>query len=345
MNTEKRSARFGAAILFFSLLLRLIGGILSPDARAEGLLGLLPETFPKHRPTGGVSMISRPSQGTLPTVATQPTMPATNVPPPTVPIPPPGMVFSAMDMEYIHFQPAADCGYYPDLQALLLQPLDWQLTSDEPTVLIIHSHATEGYSRQPGEDYIESSEYRTLDTGYNMVAVGDLLAAQLQAQGIGVVHDRQLHDYPSYSMAYTNARRSVEAYLQEYPSIRMVLDLHRDAALNPDGSQYATSATVDGVRSAQVMLLAGTDWMGGQHPNWEQNLSLALKLQVLLEQQYPGITRQTMLGSYLYNQDLCTGMLIVEVGTAGNALQEALRAIPPLANAIAALAQGANRQP
>jgi stage II sporulation protein P len=146
-------------------------------------------------------------------------------------------------------------------------------------------------------------------------------------------------------MAYTNARRSVEAYLQEYPSIRMVLDLHRDAALNPDGSQYATSATVDGVRSAQVMLLAGTDWMGGQHPNWEQNLSLALKLQVLLEQQYPGITRQTMLGSYLYNQDLCTGMLIVEVGTAGNALQEALRAIPPLANAIAALAQGANRQP
>ena len=122
----------------------------------------------------------------------------------------------------------------------------------------------------------------------------------------------------------------------------MVLDLHRDAALNADGSQYATAATVGGQRSAQIMLVVGTDWLGGNHPNWQENLSLALKLQVLLEQENPGITRRTVLRGSIFNQNLSAGMLIVEVGTAGNTMAEALRAISPLAKAIAALTYGAN---
>ena len=135
-----------------------------------------------------------------------------------------------------------------------------------------------------------------------MVAVGDILAAQLEAMGIVVIHDRENHDYPSYSAAYGNSRKSVEAYLQQYPSIQVVLDLHRDAALNADGSQYATAATVGGQRSAQIMLVVGTDWLGGNHPNWQENLSLALKLQVLLEQENPGITRRTVLRGPLPEQ-------------------------------------------
>jgi stage II sporulation protein P len=245
-------------------------------------------------------------------------------------------------MAYVTLQYGTDCSYRTEPEGLLLQSLRWQMEPGVPTVLIVHSHATECYTKGPGQIYQESGNYRTKDTDHNMVAVGDALAALLEDRGIGVIHDRQLHDEPSYNAAYTSSRKSVEEYLAEYPSICLVLDLHRDAALNADGSQYATSATVNGERSAQLMLLAGTASAHGKHPNWKEILALALKLQVLLEKENPGIIRRTLLRGYVFNQDLCSGMLIVEVGTAGNTLQEALRAMPPLADAIAALKNGAN---
>ena len=359
MNIEKRSARFGAALLIFAVLLRLVGGVWMPQADALGLLDVIRGGFSPHRPSGGVSIgpsatvriPTVPTVGTtLPTVSTTaptvstaptvPTMPTVPTAPPQVQTPP-AITFAQEDLAYVKFRVATDCGYTVDLQSLLLQPLQWQLAGEEPTVLIIHSHATESYEKQPEDAYTESDFYRTLDTGYNMVAVGDLLAEQLRQRGIGVIHDRQIHDYPSYNAAYVNSGRSVEEYLQAYPSIRMVLDLHRDAAPNPDGSQFATSATVDGQRSAQIMLLSGSDWTGTSHPAWQKNLSLALKLQVLLEREHPGITRRTVLRGCAFNQYLSTGMLIVEIGTAGNTLAEALRAVPPLADAIGALCWGA----
>ena len=344
IHIEKRSARFGAALLIFALLLRLVMTGVPALVRASSS----EETtaFSPHRPNGGVSLSVTTPETTVPVATTSPSLPTTILPTaPTIPAPPPrppAITFSQTDMTYVNLQYGSDCGYRADAQALLLGSIDWQLDSGEPAVLIVHSHATESYTRQNGDTYQESSAYRTSDTAYNMVAVGDFLAAQLQALGIGVIHDRQLHDEPSYNAAYSSSRKSVAAYLEEYPSIRIVLDLHRDAALNADGSQYATSATVNGEKAAQIMLLAGTDWLGGSHPQWEENLSLALKLQVLLEQAHPGITRRTLLRGSVFNQDLCSGMLIVEVGTAGNTLTHALRTMTPLANAIAALANGAN---
>lgn len=342
INTEKRSARFGAAILLFSLLLRLFGGAAMPQAQAEG--------FSPHRPVGGISVGTGPSQPTqtVPTIPTLlpvgPTVPTVPPQPTLPPLPPqpPGITFFATDLDYVKFRYATDCSYRTELEPLLLQPLRWQLDDGQPTVLIVHSHATESFTKEPGQTYKESSDYRTENPDYNMVAVGDALAALLRDRGIAVVHDRQLHDSPSYSASYTNSRKSVEEYLAEYPSIKIVLDLHRDAALNADGTQYATSATVNGEKSAQLMLLAGSDSYSGYHPGWKENLSLALKLQVLLEKGCPGITRRTVLRGGVFNQDLCSGMLIVEVGAAGNTLTEAMRAMLPLADAIAALKNGAN---
>ena len=332
-NIEKRSARFGAAILIFSVLLRWTAAVSTMTAQAEG--------FSPHRPVGGITIGQRPGPTTTlptaPTVTTIPQAPTT----PNAPMPQPGIRFEPADMAYVRLRYATDCGYRAETETLLLQSVDWKL-EDGPAVLIIHSHATESYTKTEGQTYWESGDYRTENDAYNMVAVGDALAELLQARGIGVLHDRQLHDYPSYNAAYTNSRKSVADYLREYPTIRIVLDLHRDAALNADGSQYATAATVNGERSAQVMLLVGTDWAGGSHGNWQDNLALALKLQALLEKAHPGITRDTLLRGYAFNQDLCTGMLIVEVGTAGNTLQEALRAMQPLADAIAAMKNGAN---
>jgi stage II sporulation protein P len=220
--------------------------------------------------------------------------------------------------------------------------LQWQLSDGQPAVLIVHTHGSESYTKELGQTYQETAQYRTLDEHYNMVAVGDLLEQLLEHAGIRVIHDRQLHDYPSYTSSYNNSRKSVQEYLQEYPSIRLVLDLHRDAGENSDGSQFATHAQVEGKDSAQIMFLVGTDESGNYHPRWRDNLAVAAKLNVLMENINPGITRKTTLRAQRFNQDLADIALLVEVGSAGNTLQEALTAIPILADAIIALKNGAN---
>lgn len=335
MNIAKRSAQFGAAILIFALVVRLAAG--SAASGGEEL------PFFPHRPTGAISLSGAPGQSSIPTLpaaaTTAPTLPTTVA---TQPPLPQGIQFYASDTDYIKLRYATDCGVTAQLEPLLLSALTWQLDSGEPTVLIVHSHGTESFTREPGQDYRETSAYRTENDRYNMIAVGDALAALLQQRGICVLHDRQAHDAVNYNAAYTNSRRSVQEYLAQYPSIRIVLDLHRDSALNADGTQFATGAMVNGESSAQLMLLAGSDAVYGSHPNWQENLALALKLQVLLEKQAPGITRRTLLRGNVFNQDLCSGMLIVEVGACGNTLTQALRAMQPLAEAIAALANGAN---
>ena len=226
-----------------------------------------------------------------------------------------------------------------DMEALMAQPLRWDLTASEPTVLILHTHATESYEKGPGEAYRESSAYRTLDENFNMISVGDHLAALLEAGGVTVLHDRTLHDYPSYSGSYNHARKSIRQYLEEYPSIRLVLDLHRDASDNYS-NQMRTEAQVNGKSSAQLMLVVGTDGSGLEHPDWQENLALALKLHTQCERISPGIMRYVNLRAQRFNQDMSTGALIVEVGAAGNTHSEALTATEVLAQAILSLAEG-----
>ena len=229
----------------------------------------------------------------------------------------------------------------PDVEKLITQPLQWDLTGEEPTVLILHTHATESYTKTPGESYTESSAYRTLDENYNMISVGDLLVRLLEEGGIRAVHDRTLHDYPSYSGSYSHARKAISKYLKEHPSIQLVLDLHRDAS-GDNTNQMRTHASVDGKSSAQLMLVVGTDGTGLTHPNWEENLALGLKLHTQLERIAPGITRYVNLRAQRFNQDLSPGALIVEVGAAGNTHSEALTAIEVLARAILSLAKGSS---
>ena len=189
----------------------------------------------------------------------------------------------------------------PDVKSLLSKPLEWNLFGEEPTVLILHTHTTESYSRQ-GEDYKETSAWRTLDEAYNMRAIGTLVAEILKENGISVIQDEQMHDYPSYSGSYLRSRQSVREILKEYPTIRLILDLHRDAA-GEGGKQLRTVANVDGETAAQLMVVIGTN-----HEAYEENLSLGLKLHVQLEQRFPGIMRPLQLRSQRFNQDLSPGV-------------------------------------
>ena len=253
-------------------------------------------------------------------------------PAPSLPEPTEAPIPSSSDAEGIELYYA--CNVSPDLEDLLTRPLEWNLYTEEPTVLILHTHSTESYTKN-GESYQETSSWRTLDEDYNMLSIGSRVGQLLADAGITAVQDRALHDYPSYNGSYVDARASIKAYLEEYPAIRLVLDLHRDASGDESG-QMRTKAQVGGQTSAQLMLVLGTN-----HENYEENLSLALKLHAQLELQAPGIMRPLQLRSQRFNQDLSPGALLVEVGAAGNTHAEAMTAAEELAKAVIALARGA----
>ena len=240
-------------------------------------------------------------------------------------------VFSPQDAELIEVLNFS--GYEPDITDLLQKPLSWELTGEGPTVLILHTHATEGYKDTEG--------YRSEDTLCNMVSVGQRLAELLEEAGVGVIHDTMLHDQPSYSGAYEHARSAVQEYLARYPTIRLVLDLHRDAIADGNGTQLAYTLQTPKGNAARMMLVMGSGSGGLSYPNWQENLSLAVKLQAQLEKTTPGICRPIGLRASRYNQDLSPGALLIEMGAAGNTRQEALLSAEFLADAIIDLAYGA----
>ena len=270
-----------------------------------------------------------------------PVIPPTQTQPPAVSaaatVPGAKPLFSPEDAAWIKMQYGSDCPYRPDLEELLCKPIEWTSEAKPPAVLILHTHASECYTPGPGEEFTQSSDYRTLDTAHNLVAVGEEVSRLLRRAGISVVHDQTIHDYPSYSASYTNSRQTIEKHLRQNPSIGLVLDLHRDAMLNSDGSQFAPAVSVPGGGAARMMLVVGTDAGGARHPAWQENLSLGLKLQALLERENPGITRPTMLRAQRFNQDLLPGAVIVEMGAAGNTMSQAMVAAEHLARAVITL--------
>ena len=216
--------------------------------------------------------------------------------------------------------------YWVSATEILAQGPQLRLPAGEPQILIIHTHASEAYTQAGLDRYTPSDLNRTEDTQFNVVRIGDELSDILSAAGLQVIHDRGIYDYPSYTGSYTRSGEAIEQYLESWPSIRIVFDIHRDA-LGSNGVVYKTMAEEEGTVASQVMLLVGTDESGLAHPNWRENLALALYLQNAVNSGNPTLMRPVALVSQRYNQHLTPGSLILEVGSSGNTLREALAAI------------------
>ena len=227
-----------------------------------------------------------------------------------------------------------ETGYSVDTGVMLLEGPGVTLPAEGPQILILHTHGSEAYTQAGLDRYEANDSYRTEDTRYNIVRVGDELASLFEAAGLHVLHDREIYDYPSYTGSYNRSGEAVERYLSEYPGIAVVIDIHRDA-LGTDGVVYKTMAEEEGTVSSQAMLLVGTDASGLEHPNWRSNLALALYLQEAVGRRHPTVMRPVTLVQQRYNQHLTGGSLILEVGCSGNTLQEALAAIRLFADGAA----------
>ena len=216
-----------------------------------------------------------------------------------------------------------------DIAAETAQPLPFAIEKDSaaPQVLIMHTHATEDYRLSAGLWFTPGDGARSTDRSINMCAVGRVMADTLNAAGICTLHDETLNDYPSYTGSYANSRAVVQQYLAQYPSIKVVLDVHRDAIERENGTRCAPVCTIDGRQAAQVMIICGCDnGTSVQLPAWRQNLRFAAAWERSMEAKYPGLTRPVLFSCRFYNQDLTTGSLLIEIGGHGNNLNEALYA-------------------
>lgn len=216
--------------------------------------------------------------------------------------------------------------YSLEVSELLKQGCPVTLKKGSPQILIIHTHSSEAYSPAGLDKYVDSGSSRTQDNNYNVIRVGAELEKVLKKYGLNVIHDCGVYDYPSYTGSYNRSGEVTEKYLRENPSISVVIDLHRDA-IGSNEVIYKTVATESGVCASQLMFVMGTDESGLEYPNWTKNLRFALYLQNAVSEKYPSLMRPVTVVPYRYNQHMSTGSVILEVGSNGNTLQEALAAV------------------
>lgn len=224
-----------------------------------------------------------------------------------------------------------------EVQAELLAEMPFKVEkySDSPQILIMHTHATESYQNYPELFYDPEYSCRDTDVSKNMVSVGRIIAEKLNNLGYNTLHDATLHDYPSYNDSYSRSKATVEKYLAEYPSIKVVLDVHRDAIERNDGTRIKPVVTINGKRYAQVMIISGADNGYLNMPNYIKNLRFASHFQNAMESLYPGFTRPILFDYRNYNQQLTTGSLLIEVGGHANTLEEAQNSAQLIAYSLA----------
>ena len=203
------------------------------------------------------------------------------------------------------------------------------ITIENKNILLFHTHSCESYTSSEAYPYTPTGNFRTTDLNFTVTRVGTELETYLKKYNYNVVHSTDYHDYPSYNGSYTKSLQTVETLLQTTPS-DIIIDLHRDAI--GSRSDYAPIVKIGETDvAAQLMFVIGTNNGGLWHPNWNQNLKFAIKVQEKAEEMYPGLFKPIMLTTSRYNQHTGKYASIIEVGATGNTLEQCLTSMKYLA--------------
>ncbi len=229
---------------------------------------------------------------------------------------------------------ANETTYSVDLDAMLKDKPKFNLGGKVPKILIAHTHATESYAPIGARIYDTEKGDRSEDKSKNVVAVGRRMKEVFESYGIETLHDEILHDVPSFNGSYAHSLATVEDYIEKYPSIQIVFDIHRDSIIYGDKTKAKTVTEINGESVAQLMFVVGTDAGGLEHPNWRDNMRSAVWFQKIISDEYPTLMRHINLRKERFNGHTTGASMIVEVGTSGNSLDEALRGVELAANTI-----------
>lgn len=213
-----------------------------------------------------------------------------------------------------------------DGEKLLSMDVSLERISEEPQILVYHTHGTEAY--------IDSKKGVEADT---VVGMGDILCEELTKRGFSVLHDRTTYDYvngkDNRNYAYTTARPQIETILEEYPSIEVILDIHRDSGV-------ARKTAINGKNTAQIMLFNGLCRNADgpisylTNPYLDDTLAFSLQLNLLGRERYPGLMYKLYLKNYRYNMHFTGHCMLVELGTQNNTVEEAQNGVRYLAELL-----------
>lgn len=205
------------------------------------------------------------------------------------------------------------------------------ITIENKNIVLFHTHSCESYTSSEAYPYTPTGNFRTTDLNFSVTKVGTELENQLKQYNYSVIHDTSYHDYPAYNGSYTRSLATVENILKTTPS-DIVIDVHRDAI--GSRSDYAPTVKIGEDVAAQIMFVVGTNNGGLWHPNWNQNLKFAIKVQEKAEEMYPGLFKSITLTKSRYNQHTAKYANIIEVGATGNTLEQCLTSMKYLAKVM-----------
>ena len=226
-----------------------------------------------------------------------------------------------------------DTDLSPNISYLASKELKNYYRDDAPLVLVIHTHGTESYMPEGAKYYQDNGEIaRSQNTSENMIAVGKEFVRVLEENGIPTLHCTIMHDKESYRESYSRSAESIKKYLQEYPTIKYVFDLHRDSLMRSTGELISAVTSINGESCAQVMPVVGSGF-----GSWESNMTFALKLRGKLNEEFINLCRPACLRASTYNQNMSAVSVLLEIGTSGNTLSEAKKAAALTAQAISEL--------
>ena len=224
-------------------------------------------------------------------------------------------IFVKNDNDYTAIDIAEELSRQPDLAIK---------KDGSPQVLLYHTHTTESYLTEESDTYYSDMPTRTTNEDENVVAVGEAIAAKLEAAGIGVIHDKTIHD-ENYNGSYTRSAETIAENLAQYPSIQVTIDIHRDAMTAENGTRYKPTVEVNGKKAAQIMIISGCDDDGTLgFPDWEYNLRLATRLQQACANVDGSFARPLFFCPRNYNENMTHNSLLVEFGTEVNTVEEAV---------------------
>ena len=206
------------------------------------------------------------------------------------------------------------------------------LMLNKKDLIIYHTHTCESYTPSEQNSYISSGNFRTTDLNFTVAKVGEVLSNNLKEKGINVIHNNTLHDYPAYTGSYTRSLSTINNLLSQNPSCEMIIDLHRDAL--GSSSSYGPCVMIGEEKVAQLMFVIGTDGGGLTHPDWLNNLKVAIAIQEKAEELYPGLFKPMIVRNSRYNQHVSNAAFIIEVGATGNTLEECVGSMKYLANVL-----------
>jgi stage II sporulation protein P len=217
-----------------------------------------------------------------------------------------------------------DSGKSVDIKAIMESSMKLKISkaSKGPQVLILHTHATESFNEGGLSEYTTELTQRSTDDNKNITAVGAAMAKELETAGVKVIQDKKHHDSPLYNGAYSRSYDTANFYLKKYPTIKVIIDIHRDSIVKENGETYRPVIKIGDKNAAQMMIIVGTGSPSLPNTHWKENLKLAAKIQKQIETINPGLCRPILLKDARYNMNISDGALLIEVGSWGNTLDE-----------------------